>query len=196
MHYTAIQKINNNIPSVSDFENELIERKLYTNEYLLFGIDNIENNIHEIDFDSDSNKKYPSYIYYGYKTKNVNKKIREYDDYLNWIIYYTNGKIYAALGNYDDSQLYLNYYRMELSYDANILSEDDEIYTYNWEENYYEKININKNGASREELRYYYKNGTYIAVDVLKKFSYKLYEYEIIDKIDSKMLDKYVDNLK
>ena len=195
MHYTAIQKVNDYIPSVSDFENELVERNLYTNEYLLFGIDNIENNIHKIDFYSDSNKKYPSYIYYGYKTKNLSKNNREYNDYLDWIIYYTNGKLYAVLGDYDDSQSFQNFYSIELSYDSNILSEDDEIYTYNWEKNYYEKININKDGVSRQELRYYYENGTHINIDVLKKFSYNFFNYEITDKIDSNTLDTYAKNL-
>ncbi len=195
MHYSEIEKVNDHIPSVSDFENELIKRSLYTNEYLLFGIDNIENNIHKIDFENDSNKQYPSYIYYGYKTNNLRKNIREYEDFLNWIIYYTNGKIYAVLGNYDDSQIFQNFYSIELSYDCNILSEDDEIYTYNCEKNYYEKIKINKDGVSMEKLRYYYENGTHINIDVLKKMSYNFLNYEIINKIDSNMLDNYANNL-
>lgn len=197
MYYASIQKINDNMPSVSDFENELYERNLRTNEYLLFGIDNIENNIHKIDFESSSNEKYPSYIYYGYKTKNVSKNINKYDDYLDWIIYYTNGKLYAVLGDFEDSQLFQNFYRLEILRRGNILSEDEEIYTYNWEKNYYEKINIKKNGVSIENLRYYYDDGTYIIVDVFEKFSsLLLHNYEIIDKIDSNMLDIYANNLK
>ena len=163
----------------------------------MFGVDNKEKNIHKISFYSNLNEKYPSYIYYGYKTKNVSKNINKYDDYLNWIIYYTNGKLYAVLGDFDDSQLFSqDYYSIELSYCGNILSEDEEIYTYNWEKNYYENINIKKDGISIEPLRYYYKDGTHINVDVLKKFSYYfLHNYEITDKIDSNMLDIYANNL-
>lgn len=197
MNYTSIREISADIPSVADFKDELTRRHLYTNEYLLFGVDNIENNIHKIDFTSDSNEKYPSYIYYGYKTKNKSKNIKKYADYLEWIIYYTNGKIYAVLGEYDDSQLFQNFYRLQIGYDGNILSEDNEIYTYNWEKNYYEEIHIEKNSVSLENLRYYYRNGTYIIVDVFKKFSSSaLHNYEIIDKIDSNMLDSYANNLK
>ena len=197
MHYTSIQKISSDIPTVADFKNELNRRHLYTNEYLLFGVDNIENNIHKIDFNSNSNEKYPSYIYYSYKTKNNSKNIKEYTDYLGWIIYYTNGKIYSVLGKYDDSQLFHNFYRLKVGYNGNILSEDNEIYTYNYEKNYYEKINIKKNSAARQDLRYYYENGTYIIVDVFEKFSsHGLDNYEIIDKIDANMLNGYANKLK
>lgn len=196
-HYTSIQKISSDIPSVADFKYELNRRHLYTNEYLLFGVDNIENNIHKIDFNNDSNKKYPSYIYYGYKTKNESKNIKKYTDYLEWIIYYTNGKIYAVLGEYDDSQLFQDFYRLQVSYHGNILSEDNEIYTYNWKKNYYEKINIEKNSVACQDLRYYYENGTYIIVEVLEKFSSRgLENYEIIDKIDANMLNSYANKLK
>ncbi len=47
--YTSIEKVGDSIPSVSDLENELVERNLYTDEYLLFGVDNIGNNVHKID---------------------------------------------------------------------------------------------------------------------------------------------------
>lgn len=194
-HYTSIQKVTEDIPSINDFKNELKARNLYTEENLLFGVDNKGKNIHKISFYSNLNEKYPSYIYYGYKTKNVSKNIYKYADYLNWIIYYTNGKLYAVLGDFDDSQ-FQDYYSIELSYCGNILSEDEEIYTYNWEKNYYENINFEKDGISIEPLRYYYKDGTHINVDVLKKFSdYFLHNYEITDKIDSNMLDIYANNL-
>lgn len=196
-HYISIQKITEDISSVNDFKNELIARNLYTEENLLFGVDNKENNIHKISFYSDSNEKYPSYIYYGYKTKNMSKNIKKYDNYLNWIIYYTNGKLYAVLGDFDDSQLFQNFYRLEIIYHGNILSEEKEIFTYNWKKNYYEKIDIEKNSVSLENLRYYYEDGTYIVVDVFEKFSnHLLHNYEIIDKINSNMLDIYANNLK
>ena len=196
-HYTSLQKIATNIQSINDFKNELIARNLYTEENILFGVNNKENNIHKIDFDDDLNEKYPLYIYYGYKTKNISKNINKYDDYLNWIIYYINGKIYAVLGDFDDSQLFQNFYQIEISYRGNILSEDKEIFTYNWEKNYYEKIDLEKNGILYENLRYYYEDGTYIIVDVFQKFSSPTWHnYEIIDKIDSNMLDVYANNLK
>jgi len=189
MHYISIQTVTEDIYSTIDFKAELENRNLYVDKYLLFGIDSKGENIHKIDFENSLNERYPSYVYYGYKTKNTSKNIKKYNEYLNWIIYYTNGKIYAVLGDYDDSQAFQNIYSIGVSYEGNILSEDNEIYTYNWEKNYYEKIE--KNGVVREDLRYYYDNDTFIKVDVFKKFSYSLYNYEIIDKINSNILDNY-----
>ncbi len=186
-HYSQIEKVSDNIPTVSDLKNELIERDLYTNDYLLFGIDNKENNIHKIDFNSDLSKKYPSYVYYGYKSKNLNKNINKYDDYLEWLIYYTNGKIYAVPVEFDDSQSFQDFYSLSLIPGCNIISEDKEMYTYNWEANYYEKMN--NGGFLREYLRYYYDNDMYINVDVLRKEPYSYLDYEIIDKINSDTLD-------
>ena len=79
----------------------------------------------------------------------------------------------------------------------NILSEDEDIFTYNWEKDYYEKIDIKKNSVATQSLFYYYENNTYITVDAFEKFSSKgLKEYEIIDKITSTMLDDYANNLE
>lgn len=190
IHCTSIQKVNDDIPSVSDFKNQLVERNLYTNQYLLYGVDNIENNIHKIDFNSDSNKKYPSYVYYGYKTKNLSNK---YDDNAqNWVIYYTNGKLYAALGfdNDDGQSIHLSYH------DYNILSEDDKIYTYNWRKNYYEKINIKKDGVVNDEsLRYHYANNGYNIAVLEKSQYYNDRNYKITTKIDSNTLDTYANDL-
>lgn len=193
--YTSIQKVTEDIKTVSDFKNELNKRDLYAEEYLLFGVDNKENNIHKISFDTDLNKKYLSYIYYGYKTKNVSKNINKNDDYLYWIIYYTNGKIYATLVDYYESS-YPNSYNIY----SNVLGEEEELYTYNWDENYYEKINIEKDGISTETL-YYHGNDMYISIEALSKSSFGYVEYlcekyEVIDEINSYILDNYANNLK
>ena len=82
------------MPTANDFDNELMQRSLFDNNDLLFGVDNKDENIHRIN--NNSNRKYPSYIYLGYKTKNLTKNFNKDDDYLYWIIYYTNGKIYAV----------------------------------------------------------------------------------------------------
>ena len=192
--YTSTQKVTEDIKTVSDFKNELNKRDLYAEEYLLFGVDNKENNIHKISFDTDLNKKYLSYIYYGYKTKNVSKNINKNDDYLYWIIYYTNGKIYATLVDYYESS-YPNSYNIY----SNVLGEE-ELYTYNWDENYYEKINIEKDGISTETL-YYHGNDMYISIEALSKSSFGYVEYlcekyEVIDEINSYILDNYANNLK
>lgn len=198
-NYVLVGKVSKDIPTVNDFKNELIERGLYVEENQLFGVDDKGDNIHQLSFSDNSGEQYPSYVYYGYKTINENKpesyeyyNYKKHCDYYEWIIYYTNGKIYAAIGELDDSQLFQNYYSLRLSTDSNILSEDEEIYTYNWEKNYYEKIDIEKDGVAIDDLRYYYENGRHIIVDVLEKFSISLFHsYEIIDKIDSNTLDYY-----
>lgn len=194
-YYSSTQKVIEDIASISDFKNELIERNLYTEENLLFGVDNKDKNIHKISFDSNLDEKYPSYIYYGYKTKNMSKNINKKEDYLNWIIYYINGRMYAALVDYYESS-YPNSYHIYSS----VLGEEKEIYLYNMEENYYEKVNIEKDGILTENL-YYRGNGMYISIETLNKssFGYNEYlckKYEVTDKIQSDILDNYANILK
>ena len=195
-HYASTQKITNEIPSVNEFKNKLVERNLYVDDYILFGVDNIDNYIHKISFNNDYMKTYSSYVYFGYKTKNISKKIEKYSDYLSWIIYYTNGKLYAVLGYLDDSQLFQHFYKLTLNNHGNILSEDKEIYVYNWKNNYYDKIDIEKYGVALNGLRYNYEDETYIFVDVFEKFTKVFHQYEIIDRINSSTLDNYANSLE
>lgn len=194
-HYTSTQKVSEEIKSVNDFKNELVERNLYTEDNILFAVDNKEDNIHKINFSNNSEEKYPSYIYYGYRTKNETKNFNQNDDYLYWMIYYTNGKIYAALADYFESS-YPNSYNIY----SNILSEENEIYIYNINENYYEKINNENDGISTENL-YYKDDNMYISIDLLNKsvFGYVeglCEEYEVVDTIDADFLDNYANNIK
>lgn len=195
-HYTSTKRITEDIQTVNDFKNELKERNLYVYDNLLFGVDNKDKNLHKISFNSSSNEKYSSYIYYGYKTKNLSKNFNKNDAYLYWIIYYTNGKIYAALSDYYESS-YPNSYNIY----SNILSEEKEIYTYNTEENYYEIISDKNDCLDSTSELYYKDNYIYISIEVLEKsiLDYNEYlceKYEVIDRINSDTLDSYANNLK
>ena len=201
LFHSTTEKVTEEIKSVADFKNELVKRNLYDDDYFLFGVDNNDNYIHRIDFETDLNEKYPSYIYYGYKANNVNK----------WIIYYTNSKIYAVLGEYSESQSFQGFNEIRCKYDCEyLLYEDNEIYTYNWIKNYYEKINNEKDGIYNTDLCYYVtdpiikgssnRNISKIYVDVLEKTGYGYIEnmtmkYVIIDEINSTMLDEYAEKI-
>lgn len=191
--YLSIRKVPENIPTVADFKNELTKRNLYVDENLLFGVDNNENNLHQINFSKNSNEKYPSYVYYGYKTQNNNS-----NDYSYWIIYYTNGKLHAALAKHLsrlDSDKIDEIFDIYTIY-SDILSEDEKVYTYNCQKNYYEKINIKKGGVDSQIL---HDNN----IDVLvlenpeKGYVERIHKkYKVINKIDSNSLDDYAKNNK
>lgn len=191
-NYTSTQKINDDIPTVNDFKSELMKRNLYDNDGLLLGIDNKDRNIHRITNNLD--EKYPSYIYLGYKTKNLNKYFNKNEDYLYWIIYYTNGKLYAAL--VDD---YKSSYPESFYIYSNILSEEETKYVYNTEENYYDIIKSETDYVKTDRL-YYEGNNRYISIEYLKKcdygYSILCVEYKLIDKINSQTLDNYAEQLK
>lgn len=194
-HYSSIQRVNEDIPSVNDFKDELVKRKLYIDENLLFGVDSKERNLKKVNFQNNLNEKYPSYIYYGYKTKNISRNFNEKDDYLYWIIYYTNGKIYASLSDYYESSYPNNFHIY-----SNILSEEKEIYTYNTEENYFDIIK-DKNDCLDTDYGIYEDKYMYISIDVLTKSILNYSEhfcekYEVINRIDSETLDIYANNLK
>lgn len=195
-HLTSYTKISEDIPTVNDFKTELINRNIYVDDNLLFGINNEGDNIYHLDFNKDSNDKYPSYVYYGYKSENTTDNKYIYQDYIEWLIYYTNGEIYAVVGELDDSQLFQNFYKLETSYMGNILTENTTAYTYNIEENRYDIINIKKQGASTNTLRTKFIDGNDIIVDTFEKFpSLVIDKYELVDKIDAQTLNSYVYSL-
>ena len=199
--HSTTKKVTEDINSVSDFKNELVKRNLYNDDYFLFGVDNNDNYIHKIDFETDLNKKYPSYVYYGYKTSDTE----------NWIIYYTNGKIYAVLGEYDKSQSFQGYNEIRCELKCKyILCDDNEIYTYNWIKNYYEKFNNEEDGVFNTHLRYFVTDNNFkgnsnmgiskINVDVVEKdedsyIEYVNKKYMIIDEINATMLDEYAEKI-
>ena len=117
--------------TINDFKQELIKRNLYVDDGILFGLNKYDEKSQILDFNSNE-KKYPAYIYYGYKSKNTN------NDY-TWIIYYTNGNIYARLSYYDTR----NYPKSHNSI-GNIFTESNEIYTYNIYSNKYEIFKTNE----------------------------------------------------
>ena len=67
--FGATLEVNTTSKTVNDFKNELLARNLYADENILLGINSKGEHLNLLDFDSNSNEKYPSYIYYGYITK-------------------------------------------------------------------------------------------------------------------------------
>ena len=191
--YSKLQtkEVKNNISNTISLKKELDERKLYNEDYLLFGVDNEGKNIHRIYFNSNANEKYPLYIYYGYKTLNTNKIINPNDEYLNWIIYYTDDKIYAALADY-----YKTGYPDSYVIYGSILGEQNNFYLYDNNNNVFEKINTNKENIYFDYL-FYKSEDMYISMALIKKATsqYLYKQYEVLDSINSNTLDSYANKL-
>ena len=120
------------LKTVEDFKQELIKRNLYVEDGILFGLNKYEEKSQILNYNNNNEKAYPAYIYYGYKSKNTN------NDY-TWIIYYTNGYIYANLSYYDTHNYPKTYYAI-----GNIFTESNEIYVYDIYSNKYEMFKTNE----------------------------------------------------
>lgn len=126
---TSNYRENKDIKTLADFKNELDRRGLYTNDspYKVFGIN--QNGEKELSFEYNSADQYPEFIFIKHK-----------DNYSNdWIIYYVNGKISAAYG-----QFYVGFNGEEKilwEYPYIAVGEDDEVFTYNDEKDVIEKGN-------------------------------------------------------
>lgn len=169
--------------TVEDFKQELIKRNLYVNNGLLFGIIRRgEENSQILSFDNNE-KSYPSYIYYGYKSKTTN------NDY-TWIIYYTNGYIYANLST-------------SKSHDAigNLFLESNEIYVYDIYDNKYRMIKTDEKDKCIEGNSERFENNEeetiYIDYMHINEFAEHIKnldlcaKYETVNYINNTILDKY-----
>ena len=192
-HYMSIEKVTDNIPTVSDFEKELRTRHLYVNNNLLFGIDDKEDNIHKIDFYNNSTDKYPAYIYYGYKTLNIGKETDSTDEYLNWVIYYMNGNLYASIAKYYESS-----FPNSIILYGEVLSENKTIYIYNHEKNYYDLVRSESECIDDTEGLSYRDEDMYISIDFLEKDMDCLWprKVRVVERIDARVLNDDAINLK
>ena len=110
------------IKTLSDFKYELDKRRIYTNSslYKVYGID--KNGIKELFFEKNQGDEYPEYIFI------------KYGNYYSstWIIYYINGHIYAIYGDYYEGHILWKHPYL-------LITENNEIYTYNEESDVIEK---------------------------------------------------------
>ncbi|MBQ6285686.1 MAG: hypothetical protein IJK67_05230 [Bacilli bacterium] len=116
-----------NIKTLADFKNELDRRNIFSNSslYKVYGIN--KNGEKELSFEYNSADQYPEFIFVKYGNNNENE----------WIIYYVNGQISAVYG-----QFYIGYNGEEKiiwEYPYLVLSEGDEVVTYNDEKDIIEK---------------------------------------------------------
>lgn len=178
----STEKVSKDIPTVEDFERELIQRELKTNNtnYRLYGINNKSDRAVALSFEKDNKVQYPLYVY----------SIIDYP----WIIYYANGDIYAVKGKYWD---YYTAYNKTTGYNEEkiiweyslnniIKSEKEEVSIYNRKYNRYEKGSI----ITNESFNYYSKNESiensiFIDIPCIESWGSKI---EQIDRIDKKSL--------
>lgn len=124
-------KIDENIPTVGDFEKELVQRGFLTDtndiDYRLYGIkkstENDYTDLTILSFEKNSVDRYPLYVYFV-----MNR---------SWMIYYINGEIYAVRGKYEHYDSHITWINS-----AKVLSETEEMTVYDTKLNRYQKGNI------------------------------------------------------
>lgn len=170
-------RISENIPTVGDFEKELIQRGIMTKKtsYKLYGVSSTNKKAIKLSFEKNNIDKYPLYVY------SVSNS--------SWIIYYANGEIYAVRGKYWD---YYTEYDVKSGYNEEkiiwdypdeILSETEKISVYNAKTNRYEKGNI----IADTGFNYYSKNkeaedSIFIAIPSIESFGTKIKQINRIDR--------------
>lgn len=159
-------KVSKNIPTVGDFQEELVERELLskTTNYKLYGISNKKEKITSLSFEDDYNSKYPLYVFV------VD----------NWIIYYANGDIYAVYGELTNNIMLWNYPKT-------ILSENTEITTYNIKLNRYENAS---DDIWYKSLKYNVDNSE---LEILIPLTIRNISVNVkkLDRIDKENINKY-----
>ena len=202
-----IEVTENNIFSYSDFESQLINRNLMyelplgmselTSSKEIFALDSSSKYGYLFSSDSSSDsyflsintdRKFPMFVYNSYTSliEKSDKTASYYyigpeDWYINWYIYYINGKIYAAIG--DESE-YGSGWETSLSttkYGV-VVSEEDEITIYNSQKNYYVKgggIIDTRSGIQRNVFP--------TTSDIYNK---KCMKIRVVDEINAETLDK------
>lgn len=168
-------KVEEDIPSVENFEEELTSRGLITNysNYKLYGIKKgIEKGV-TLSFEEDSTEKFPLYVF-------VNDITNEEPQY---IIYYINGEIYAIKAKYffSSSQKLGDEEKIIFEFPNTLITETDTITTYNVKKNCFE---IGEN-VTETEYNYYAKNNdTSVFIDLPKIYNDKVSNDEESIKVD------------
>ena len=207
-----IEVTENNVYSYSDFESQLKSRNLMyklpagkselTSPKEISALDSSSKYGYRFSTGSytdsymlsiNTDRKFPMFVYDSYTSliKKSSKTASYYyigpeDWYINWYIYYVNGKIYAAIG--DESE-YGSGWETSLSttkYGV-VVSEEDEIITYNSQKNYYVKgggIIDTNSGTQRSEFP--------TTSDLYNK---KCMKIRVVDKINAKTLDRIAKEL-
>lgn len=172
-------KISENIPTVGDFEQELMQRGFLTNstDYRLYGINSKNKKAIALSFEKNNVDKYPLYVYF----------IIDFP----WIIYYANGEMYATHGRYKD------YYSADYGgcsedikwvYPYEVISETEEITIYNTRLNRYEKgSTITYTDFNYQSQNKDIENSIYIDIPCIESWGEKIKQ---IDRIDINSLNK------
>ncbi len=179
-------KISENIPTVGDFEKELIQRGFLTDntDYRLYGIKSTNNKAISLSFEENNNDKYPLYVY----------SIIDFP----WIIYYANKDIYAVSGKYWDyytayeKNSGYNEEKIIWDYSGGVISETEEINIYNMKLNRYEKGST----ITYADFNYYsqnkdIENSVFIDIPCIESWGSKI---KHIDRIDINSLNKLNSN--
>lgn len=178
----ATSRISEDIPTVADFEAELNQRGFSTRtaNYRLYGIDSSSEKPLNLSFSICADEKYPLYIY------------TEMD--YGWLIYYINGEIYAIGGKYEEeNSIIRESYEERIEWDpfADIITETEEITTYNMKLNAYEKgkyvlsKSFNYSAKNKET-----ENSIFVEIPVTAKEG--IYFINVVDRVDKQTLDKTI----
>lgn len=197
-----------NTYSYSDFKSQLENRNLIRNKSQLTSEKEIialdSNNKYGYTFSEGSytdfytlsvntDRKFPLFIYNSYTSliKKSDKTASYYDIgpedwYINWYIYYINGKIYAAIG--EESE-YGSMWETSLSKTRYglVVSEEKDITIYNSKYNYFVKgggILDTSSGTQRSVLP--------TTTDIYNKNCMKI---KVVNKVDAETLDKIAKEL-
>ena len=174
-------KVDDNIPSINDFEKELLRRGFDTvnSDYRLYGISKEYDRGIRIAFDINNDDKYPLYVF----------SIIDYP----WLIYYANGDIYAVKGKYWDYYSQSNYdfinneEKIIWDFTNEVLSEQQKVYVYNIETNRYEKGDT----LASYSFNYYAKDQTeedsvFIDIPSIESWGNKI---KLVDRVDFESLN-------
>lgn len=173
--------------SVKDFENELISRNICnkkcntSTDTKLYGIKKGLKKADDLSFYSDSDKKYPLYVYASVKKENEN----------NWIMYYINGNLYAVNGYYYLSNFSFSNEEQKviIGYPKIMVSESNKIVTYNPKLNVFEETESLWVGS----FNYYAEDGginIFIDYPEATKKEYNFFNINVVERVDKSTLDK------
>lgn len=207
-----IEVTEDNIYSYSDFKSELESRNLIyelpnnkselTSQHEITALDSSSKYGYAFSSGSytdsyrlsvNTDRKFPMFVYESYTSliKKSNKTADYYyigpeDWYINWYIYYINGKIYAAIG--DESE-YGSSWETSLSttqYGV-VVSEEKDITIYNSKNNYFVKgggILDTRSGTQR--------SGFPTTTDIYNENCMKI---KVVDKVNAETLDEIAKEL-
>ncbi len=179
---TITQVREENMHSVKEFEDELISRKLLTEQGMMYGIDKDSKEYKQLDvlsWDKDANKKYPAYMYVfgidNYLDKDaIDEEILRrhswlgFDKKIYFYIYYINGQITAV-----PAACWKQFYERNIMAMDLIFSETERVYVYDFKKNKYIYL-AEKDGIGSKYVSLYDKSQGKLKyeLDFLNKSSY------------------------